>query len=74
MMLPILKWGRSSAGKIGDDGYHSREERRRVQRLGALSHVPYQRIDGQTRQQMREGTPVAFRDVLIAIAREAGRR
>ena len=59
-----LIWGKSDAGVRVDQGFHSKEERRRVQRLGTL------RATGSDRMPRREckATPTIFRDVLISIA------
>lgn len=62
---PRLLWGKS--GKIHrlarlDDGYHSREERRRAQKRGTLSRLSkFQRIE----------TPLPFAEVLVGIAASA---
>jgi hypothetical protein len=68
--LPTLKWGKSAAGVRLDQGFHSKEERRRAQRLGTLRAV------GEKRMPRREcaATPVEFRDLLISIAESANAR
>jgi hypothetical protein len=57
--LPILEWDKSSGGLRLDDGYHSKEERRRKVRTGICQRL--------SRRQRLE-TPIAFRDLLLAIA------
>ena len=59
--LPSLRWGRSSGERL-DEGFHSAGERRAARALG---------IAPRPRLSAREcwATPVAFRDVLIEIAR-----
>ena len=58
--LPLLKWGKSSGGIRLDDGYHSKEERRRATRTGICQRL--------SRRQRLE-TPLPFRDLLLKIAR-----
>jgi hypothetical protein len=58
--LPLLKWDKSSAKVRLDDGYHSKEERRRATRTGVCQRLSH-------RQRLE--TPPEFRDLLIAIAR-----
>lgn len=58
--LPELTWGPSEATIKLDPGYHSNEERRRAIKTGA-----YQRMG----KRERAASPVAFRDILIGIAR-----
>ena len=60
--LPILKWDKSSGGLRLDDGFHSKEERRRKIRTGICQRLS---------QRQRLSTPIEFRDVLLAIARSA---
>jgi hypothetical protein len=62
--LPELDWGPSTASVRLDAGCPSKEERRRIQRLGDLR---------SPRLHRREcaATPPAFRDVLIAMARSS---
>lgn len=66
--LPSLRWGRSAAGMKFDDGYHSTEERRRLQKLGTLSGQ-YKSADGMSQATWRAATPAPFRDLLLSIAR-----
>jgi hypothetical protein len=63
--LPELTWGPSVATVRLDDGFHSKEERERERRIGAVAW--------QTRRE-RALTPRPFRDVLLGIASAAGRR
>lgn len=60
--LPELIWGKSPCTVRLDDGYHSAEERRRKIRT---------RICQRLSRCQRLETPVAFRDLLVGIAREA---
>jgi hypothetical protein len=62
--LPNLAWGPSEPRTRIDPGYHSAEEARAARASGA---VPVRRLSSAE----RVGTPVAFRDVLIAMARSA---
>lgn len=64
--LTSLIWGRSEGKLRLDDGFHSKEERRRIQRLGQLRHP---------RMPRREcaATPPEFRDLLLAMARSVYR-
>ncbi len=57
--LPILKWDKSSAKIRLDDGFYSKEERRRATRTGVCQRL--------SRRQRLE-TPTEFRDLLIEIA------
>ena len=63
--IPTMRWGKSSSKVRLDQGYHSREERRRLQRLG-------DRKSPRLRRAECAATPPAFRDVLLSIARSAG--
>lgn len=65
--LPVLRWGRSESKVRLDTGCHSKEERRRLQRLGDMR---------SPRLHRREcaATPIPFRDLLIGIARSAAPR
>jgi len=63
--LPLLKWGKSSGGQRLDDGFHSKEERRRIIRTGICQRL--------SRRQRLE-TPAEFRDLLLSIAVTAGGR
>lgn len=58
--LPVLRWGPSCAGARLDDGYHSAEERRRVQRTGICQRLS---------RRQRLTTPPAFRDLLVAMVK-----
>jgi hypothetical protein len=60
--LPSLKWGKSVGGVRLDDGFHSKEERRRKVRTGICQRL--------SRRQRLE-TPLQFRDLLLKIARGA---
>ena len=57
--VPSLHWGASTGGQRLDQGFHSREERRRAIRTGICQRLSH---------RQRLATPAAFRDVLIAIA------
>lgn len=65
--LPQLIWGPSRSGVRLDLGYHSKEERRRLQRLGALSGKLSTTV-ARMGSKERAATPLAFRNVLIAMA------
>lgn len=58
--LPELVWGKSQNTVRLDDGFHSREERRRAVRTGLC-----QRLSAKQRKE----TPELFRDILLDIAR-----
>lgn len=68
--LPSLQWGKSPARIRLDEGFHTKEEalaaraRRREQRLGARARLS---------RSERSATPIAFRDLLISMARSAAR-
>ena len=62
--LPSLRWGKSASKVRLDQGYHSKEERRRLQRLGDMRSPLLHRTECAA-------TPHAFRDVLLSIARTA---
>lgn len=62
--LPMLAWGKSASRVRLDQGFHSKEERRRMQRLGDL------RSPRMARKECA-ATPEPFRDVLLSIARTA---
>ncbi len=68
--LPSLKWGPSGATCRLDLGFHSKEERERY-----ASGRVRARVGDCERMGKREraATPVAFRDVLLSIARSAVR-
>lgn len=61
--LPLLTWGKSSRRVRFEDGYHSKEERRRKIRTGTC-----QRLSKRERSE----TPLPFRDVLIGLAESVG--
>lgn len=65
--LSALTWGPSAAGVQPDAGFHSKEERRRHQRLGTLSAVGAERMG----HAERAATPTAFRDLLLSMVRDA---
>lgn len=58
--LPELVWGKSENGIGMDDGYHTAEERRRAIRTGRCQRLS---------KNQRKATPIAFRDLLISIAK-----
>jgi hypothetical protein len=58
--LPELQWGPSVASVRMDEGFHSREERARAVRCGALARLP---------KLERRLTPLPFRDLLLDMAR-----
>lgn len=60
--LPSLMWGKSSGRVRLDQGFHSAEERRRKIRTGVCQRL-------SKRQRME--TPIQFRDVLLAMAKQA---
>jgi len=62
--LPSLNWARARARARLDDGFHSAEERRRAVRTGVCQRLS----KGQC-----AATPLRFRDLLLSIARSAGR-
>lgn len=55
---PDLKWGSSGKRERMDEGFHSKEERRRVVRTGICQRL-------SRNQRLR--TPVEFRDLLISM-------
>jgi hypothetical protein len=57
--LPSLKWGPARNKVRIDDGFHSKEERRRAIRTGICQRL-------SKRQRME--TPIPFRDLLLSIA------
>lgn len=58
--LPSLRWGKSSRRVRLDDGFHSAAERRRRIRTGTCQRLSHrERIE----------TPIAFRDLLLSMAR-----
>lgn len=62
--LPDLLWGPCSGAKKLEDGFHSIEERRAARAAGVkpVTSIP---------KSQRSRTPIAFRDLLISIARTA---
>lgn len=63
--LPSMRWGRAPGDYVRlDQGFHSKEERRRRIRTGVC-----QRLSAK----QRERTPVEFRDLLLGMARSVGR-
>jgi len=62
--LPMLTWGKSLRRVRFEDGFHSREERRRKIRTGTC-----QRLSKRERSE----TPVPFRDLLLGLARTVNR-
>jgi hypothetical protein len=62
--LPVLPWGKSAATARLDDGFHSAEERRLK---------PWRFNNERLGKRERAATPIAFRDVLLEIARSARR-
>lgn len=84
--LPSLRWGRSRAGARMDVGFHSAEERRAFKSnrslspeltakkrryLNALEAATGGKDFKRLGTKERAATPLAFRDVLIAIAESA---
>lgn len=59
-----LIWGPSQAKIRLDDGYHSAEERRKAIKRGVVERLT---------KPERAATPIAFRDLLLSIARSAER-
>lgn len=64
--LPSLKWGPSASTVRLDHGFHNAYERREAQRKPGCAKC----IIMGKRERM--GTPTAFRDLLLSIARSAG--
>lgn len=61
--LPELKWGRAEGDFLRlDEGFHSEAERRRAVKTGICQRLS---------KKQRAATPVAFRDLLLSIARSA---
>ena len=60
---PSLLWGPSEAEIKMDDGFHSAEERARAIKTGAVQRM------GSMGKRERMGTPPAFRDLLLELAR-----
>jgi len=63
--LPELKWGPCLDRERLDEGFHSREERERARAAGQAPRKRLSSIENLT-------TPIAFRDLLLSIARSAG--
>ena len=61
-LLPELDWSIPTMRIKLEDGYHSREERARLRKTGICQRLSH---------RQREATPVAFRDVLLGLARSA---
>lgn len=57
--LPALKWGSSGKRERLDEGFHSKEERRRAIRTGICQRLS---------KRERAATPAPFRDLLLSIA------
>lgn len=57
--LPRLKWRAMGTFVRLEDGFHSKEERRKRQRIGIVSRLS---------RWERAATPIPFRDLLISIA------
>jgi hypothetical protein len=57
--LPHLKWGSSGKLERMDEGFHSKEERRRAVRTGICQRLS---------KNQRMATPAPFRDLLLGIA------
>jgi len=57
--LPQLKWGPAPHRIRLDEGFHSKEERRRLIKTGVC-----QRLSAR----QRAATPIPFRDLLISMA------
>lgn len=64
VLPPALRWGTSGTRMRMDEGFHSKEERRRAVRRGAIERMP--------RSELAR-TPVPFRDLLLSIARSCAR-
>lgn len=62
VQLPELKWGSSGPRMRLDDGFHSKEERRRSTRRGVIERLAKWQL---------AATPPEFRDVLLSIAATA---
>lgn len=62
MYLPELKWGSCGVRMRLDEGFHSKEERRRAVRTGACQRLS---------RNQRIATPIPFRDLLLTIAAQA---
>jgi len=62
VQLPSLKWGSCGVRERLEDGFHSKEERRRAVRTGVCQRLS---------KNQRSATPVPFRDLLLSIAASA---
>jgi hypothetical protein len=62
---PSLTWGPRSGTHRLDEGFHSKEERRRAIRTGVCQRLS---------SRQRKATPPSFRDLLLSIARTASPR
>lgn len=60
--LPVLVWGRCGKRLRPDEGFHSKEERRRSIRTGVCQRLS---------KRQRSETPLPFRDLLLSIASTA---
>lgn len=60
--LPSLQWRARGTFMKLEDGFYSKEERRKRTRIGIVSRLS---------RRERAATPIAFRDVLLSIARTA---
>jgi hypothetical protein len=56
--LPILTWGKSPRRVRLDEGFHSREERRRKIQTGTCQRLS---------KRQRTETPIPFRDLLLSM-------
>lgn len=56
--LPSLKWGTSGKRERLDEGFHSKEERRRAVRTGICQRLS---------KRQRAATPIEFRDLLMSM-------
>jgi len=65
LTLVDLKWGTSGQRLRLDEDFHSAEERRRAVKTGRCQRLS---------QRQRRATPIPFRDLLLSIARSAGKR
>lgn len=63
--LPELAWGPSAAEARLDEGFHSAEERRRAIKTGVCQRLS---------KRQRAATPLAFRDLLLSLARSVAAR
>lgn len=63
--LPTLRWGKSEAKARLDVGFHSAEERRRAIKTGICQRLS---------KRERAATPLAFRDLLLDMARSVNQK